>query len=892
MKLMFYGKMNVPTTILLSLLLFSTFFTALPIITANSVNHEVAVNALQKFTSSARELLNSNAESVNVIVSATNSAPVVKEIENLGGVVTQVYKSVKAVAASVPTLKLLDLAATPSVKKIYSDSLRYLASAVPPFTYSAMGETGDKYEPAPLSLELMKDVLDVSILSEQEIMDVAPNCYVNPALTHASDIWSETNAGSESVVAIIDTGCWNESYTDPETGRTYIPWYLGNVIGGIDLSYDVGTPYEGYGNPMNHYHGTACASLLAAHAILTFPTGHPWAEAMVYWYPDSVYFRDETITQILVLGTAPNAQIYAIKIFDHTGAGVPSSIVMAGIDHAIQLKESGVLDVDVISMSLGGAVGAPGEDPEDLLVDAATDAGITVVVAAGNEGPALMEVGSPGTAKTAITVGGARDPIHERVYGSIALSSYGFPIDYGYYWYPHDEMMVVNWASKGPTADGRVKPDVIATASWLFVPLTPAELPYTIALGGGTSFSTPQVSGLVALLNSYIELNELNYGPEHIKEAIKEGADPLVGFSEYEQGAGYVNAANALNILTTLPEELPTEGYVPNHIGSLWCPPLELLDLEEGKATIENIVLEPGRFAYFSFWVTSKVDSIKIYVENVTFTDFNPLFGDSYNVYLSTAERDGSGSYYIEDPEYFMGDSISFVALNAPCEPGVVRLALENDFSSFGAINIGNLTIKVTTVFTTSIGKNVLIFNSGAPVEQAMVEVYPGKIQTYIGSIKEGEDDIYHFTISDETGYAYVFLYWYRDWAHWATSDLDLLIFNPDGTLNWDGATTASPEVASISGPGDYEIWVDGYQVYFDKTEYYELQIIYFTGEPPTWASSTFSINYFRSIRSPASGVAVTWIYDEQFDTWYIGGFTQLRQLHFKIGCGRMGFIK
>ncbi|MEM0007307.1 MAG: hypothetical protein QXQ64_10045 [Candidatus Bathyarchaeia archaeon] len=35
--------------------------------------------------------------------------------------------------------------------------------------------------------------------------------------------------------------------------------------------------------------------------------------------------------------------------------------------------------MDVISMSLGGGIGADGEDPEDLPVDAATEAGITVV---------------------------------------------------------------------------------------------------------------------------------------------------------------------------------------------------------------------------------------------------------------------------------------------------------------------------------------------------------------------------------------------------------------------------------------------------------------------------------------------------------------------------------
>jgi len=118
-------------------------------------------------------------------------------------------------------------------------------------------------------------------------------------------------------------------------------------------------------------------------------------------------------------------------VFPHTGAGVPFLITMQAIDIAIQMKVSGTLDADVISMSLGGGVGADGEDPLDLFVDAATEAGIVVVAAAGNEGPALLRVASPGSAKTAITVGAAMDPIHEWVFGDI------------YFWRYYDQLEMV-----------------------------------------------------------------------------------------------------------------------------------------------------------------------------------------------------------------------------------------------------------------------------------------------------------------------------------------------------------------------------------------------------------------------------------------------------------------
>jgi hypothetical protein len=74
-----------------------------------------------------------------------------------------------------------------------------------------------------------------------------------------------------------------------------------------------------------------------------------------------------------------------------------------------------------------------------------------------------------------------------------------------------------------------------------------------------------------------------------------------------------------------------------------------------------------------------------------------------------------------------------------------------------------------------------------------------------------------------------VFLYWYRD--------LDLIIINPDGSLNVDGATGTSQAAMLAAGPGKYTIIVDGYQVYFDKTEYYRLEIAYFADTTPVWSS-------------------------------------------------------
>jgi serine protease AprX len=298
--------------------------------------------------------------------------------------------------------------------------------------------------------------VEVEPIAIEDITSVEPGIYTNTELTGASDVWGETT-GAGSTVVIIDTGVWSAS-----------PLLVGNVIGGIDISPDVGTPYEGYNATTNHYHGTACAHLLAAHAILRFGAGHAWGEAIYNYDPVGTWRDAQGRVNVYCFGIAPAASIYAIKTFPHTGAGVPSSIIMQAIDIAIQMKVSGTLDVDVISMSLGGGIGADGEDPEDLLVDVATEAGITVVAAAGNEGPAQLRVASPGSAKTAITVGAAMDPVHEGVWGDIYFwAYYGQPAGNGLgddLWYPHDYMSIVDFSSRGPSADGRLKPGLLPLA--------------------------------------------------------------------------------------------------------------------------------------------------------------------------------------------------------------------------------------------------------------------------------------------------------------------------------------------------------------------------------------------------------------------------------------------
>ncbi len=109
-------------------------------------------------------------------------------------------------------------------------------------------------------------------------------------------------------------------------------------------------------------------------------------------------------------GVAPGVTLYDYNVFPGMGVGYYQKQGSAFSQDIMQAVEDSVRDgMDVISLSLGGGV----QGPHDLLAEAingAVDAGMIAVVAAGNAGPNLMTVESPGTAANAITVAASSDP--------------------------------------------------------------------------------------------------------------------------------------------------------------------------------------------------------------------------------------------------------------------------------------------------------------------------------------------------------------------------------------------------------------------------------------------------------------------------------------------------
>jgi subtilisin family serine protease len=219
-------------------------------------------------------------------------------------------------------------------------------------------------------------------------------------------------------------------------------------------------------------------------------------------------------------GVAPRAKIYAYKVLDSSGSGSFATVI-SGIERAVDPNNDGDFSdhLDIISLSLGGP-GDP-DDPVSKSIDRAVDAGVVAVIAAGNSGPSSGTIGSPGTARNAITVAASdkNDSIAE-------FSSRG----------------PVSW-SNGTL----MKPDITAPG----VSICAAEYDSAwesrrclddqhVAISG-TSMATPHISGVVALVKQrYPSLTA-----EQIKNLLMMTAKDL-GLGQMDQGAGRVDVMAAL----------------------------------------------------------------------------------------------------------------------------------------------------------------------------------------------------------------------------------------------------------------------------------------------------------------------------------------------------------
>ena len=291
-------------------------------------------------------------------------------------------------------------------------------------------------------------------------------------------------------------------------------------------------------------HGTHVAGIIAGQQSLL--DGSNPAKMLAVWNELDGSGHKVTRSKSLdaVSGMAPKCKLVSLKVLDEFGIGRASNVI-AAISHVQLINGYGRdLKIHGVNLSLGHSFDpkwfACGYSPLCVEVNRLVKSGVVVVIAAGNTGYGSLQtkegvsdtsldltINDPGNAEYAITVGSThRDMPH--MYG------------------------VSYFSSKGPTGDGRAKPDLLAPGEKI---ISCAAANSTLVSretesgdcfyfeNSGTSMAAPHVSGVIA---AFLSIRREYIGEaEKVKQVFTSTATDL-GRDRYFQGAGLVDLMRAI----------------------------------------------------------------------------------------------------------------------------------------------------------------------------------------------------------------------------------------------------------------------------------------------------------------------------------------------------------
>jgi serine protease AprX len=296
----------------------------------------------------------------------------------------------------------------------------------------------------------------------------------------------------------------------------------------------------------------------------------------------------------LYRGLAHEAELVLVKVSER--GRITEDHIAAGIHWVIANRDR--YNIRVLNMSLGGDEDVPcSKSIVDQAAEEAISKGIVVIAAAGNSGAEGRHSIPPANSPSVITVGGYTD--HNQLNGN------------------ERDLYHSNF---GVTADGTVKPEIVAPAMWVAAPILPgtrsyeraealsllaaavdyqlpdlarelseaAELPETVATTDaigirayvesalqqekivaahyqhvdGTSFAAPIVASVVAQM---IQANPA-LTPGAIKNILVSTADRIMSEPVIRQGYGVVNARRAVELAKTERHALNVVGCKPPRI--------------------------------------------------------------------------------------------------------------------------------------------------------------------------------------------------------------------------------------------------------------------------------------------------------------------------------------
>jgi subtilisin family serine protease len=292
-------------------------------------------------------------------------------------------------------------------------------------------------------------------------------------------------------------------------------------------------------------HGTHVAGIIAgqmppAPAVVKIAANEPAMDDLPAWV------SRELDPHHSLTSMAPRARIVSLKVLDASGE-TSSSVVIAALDYVRVANSDGRAAIHGVNLSVGcdwyPDEYAAGQSPLCRAVDELVSNGVVVVVSAGNSGAGgtitgasgdvsgqLSTITDPGNAARAITVGSTH---------RYAPHTYGVSFT----------------SSKGPTLDGRLKPDLVAPGERITSAATGALRAGIGPLDGGpevaayiedsgTSMAAPHVSGAIAAFLSV--RSEFIGQPDEVKRLFCANATPL-GRHEFYQGAGLLDLMRVLS---------------------------------------------------------------------------------------------------------------------------------------------------------------------------------------------------------------------------------------------------------------------------------------------------------------------------------------------------------
>jgi subtilisin family serine protease len=306
----------------------------------------------------------------------------------------------------------------------------------------------------------------------------------------------------------------------------------------------IGVAIVDSGIDLDHADLTVAAACFTAYAACQDDDGHGTHVAGI------VAAKNNDID---VVGVAPAVILYAVKVLNQRGRGTDSTI-MAGLDWIAEQATVVSPPIRVVNMSLG-RTGTIDDNPAlHAAVQVLTSAGITVVVAAGNDPTLEVSEQVPATYPEVIAVASTT-----AVGGTSACAWHPEVVveDTASYFSTDGAFDPANGIGVTVSAPGEDREDISKSCFLKSAGILSTRLGGGTIQMSGTSMAAPHVAGVVALMVEQATKKATNLTLSDVRRRLRQGADaadtapidsPAGGYSYDGEREGVLSAPGTLNL--------------------------------------------------------------------------------------------------------------------------------------------------------------------------------------------------------------------------------------------------------------------------------------------------------------------------------------------------------